>query len=94
MDKIKMYRVGRYDMGIQERELTKVTPKTVFWAGDWFGKPREERELKQSEWANWFDTWAEAKEFLLKRERHDLNKHKLGMEKAASKIVFIENMKQ
>lgn len=70
-----MYRIMSYSTKIEEREIVKVTDKSVFYLNS---RGREDRELKCSNYYKWFDTREDAVETLKKRislaiESHEAN---------------------
>lgn len=59
-----------YDTNIEEVEVVKETTNYVTVIETWMGKQQERRDAKRSDHGhNYFDTWAEAKDFLIDREK-------------------------
>lgn len=59
-----------YDARIEEVEVVKETANYVTVVETWMGKQQEHRDAKRSDHGhNYFDTWAEAKAFLIDREK-------------------------
>ncbi len=63
------YRTGGYPDVIQRLEVVKETEKqiVVLDVDLWGGKPKERRHTKQSGYHNFFDTFEQAKAFLMER---------------------------
>ena len=63
---MKKYRTGRFgDNPIEEIEISKETDKSVWTIEEWGGKKRKSRCLKKSDWHQYWNTWQEAKDFLM-----------------------------
>ena len=69
---MKMYRTTSYSTIIEEREITKVTDKSVFYL---VPSGREDRELISSGCVNWFNTRIEAVDFLKNRISKAIESH-------------------
>lgn len=60
----------RYDARIEEIEVIRETAQSVYFASDWACYSNGRREAKRTaNGYNYFDTWAEAKAFLVYREQ-------------------------
>lgn len=60
------YRTGGFSTPIESVEIIRATPKFVVYS-DEYG--RQTRSKKRSEWINWFETFDEARDFLVGRHR-------------------------
>jgi len=57
---------------IKKVECVRETEKSVWIVESWNGKEKIQQTLKRSSWRNYFDTFEEAKQFLIKDCEHKL----------------------
>jgi hypothetical protein len=79
---------------IKKIVVARETAKQVICMCDWFGTEYETREYKTSEYQNWFDTFEEAREFLLKREYARRNAAVKALKQHEKNIIEINEMKE
>lgn len=77
---------------IEKREIIKETPKQVVYESDWFGKKYMKKEAKHSNYNDWFDTFDEAKSFLLDKSNKRLEALKEQLHKQHNKNQEIRNL--
>lgn len=83
---MKKYRID-YGDKIQKFEVLRETEKTVFYIKN----NREERELKISNWAKWFDTFEEAKIFLTVKYKMEIERAEYRLNEFKQKLEKIQN---
>ena len=90
---MKVYRTYKYDNRIEEREVTKVTDKWIFYVrrDSYNGKEINERELKITNYHIWHDTKEAAIGFLIKGAEGRIEFHERELSKAKSEL---EEMKK
>lgn len=66
------YRTQKYGSRIEEFEVNRETNVTIWFNTEWQGKVSEERQAKKSTYHNWFDTFEEAKDFLIDSEKRKI----------------------
>jgi len=82
---------NRYDHEIEEIEVISETEKYVTLEAVAFdGKHR--REMKRSNYMNYFDTWQEAKDFLVDREKEAIGKLERQIAQHVATLAKIEEM--
>lgn len=82
-----------YDTRIEEVEVTRETEQSVFLpAGTRFHKNGERREAKRSDHMNYFDTWDEARDFLIDREKDAIRGHQNDITRHQETLRKIEEM--
>lgn len=87
---MKKYRISKYKNDIEEFEITKETKKCIFYYDDFF--KRERRELKQSHYQNFFDTWDEAYQALLARIESKVDSYKRCLAKELKELEEIKEL--
>ena len=60
---------------IEKVEVIRETAKSVYTVNSSGGKQRERREAKTSRYSTYFDTWGEARDYLLKAAKQNINHH-------------------
>jgi hypothetical protein len=84
-------RIGR---PIESVEVERETEQSVWVCGVWHGKkvaPR--RHSKRSDWDNYFDTWEEAKAFLLANAERKVAHARRELEIANSELGNVKGLK-
>lgn len=76
---------------IEKREIIKESEKTVTLKSGVFG---ERREAKRSEGRGYFDTWHEAKNFLIAKNTKELLRLYNQVDSLETKIKKIEEMQE
>ena len=95
---MKRYRTSKYSIEIEEFELVKETEKTI-----WFKNPiqrwaseeitlREEKELKETIYNTWHDTFEDAKNYLVQREKNRIEFLLKEIEISSKKIEKINQL--
>ena len=94
---MKKYRTNEYawrDL-IEEVEITRETEKQVVVSVVLnSGKVREDRSAKKSSSVNYFDTWEEAKLYLLERAESKVTHARRELDKANSHLGNIKGLKK
>lgn len=83
---MKMYRILSYSTEVEEREIIKVTDKSVFYITS---RGREDRELKCSNYYKWFNTREEAVEALKKRISDTIASHEANIVRLKFQLASI-----
>lgn len=78
-------RTGSWRINIEPVEVEKVNDKTVWING--------RRNARTSNYDNYFDTFEEAKSFLLTEAKSEINKYKTGLEAAEKEYERIQAIK-
>lgn len=87
---MKMYRVSRFNIDIEEIEVERATENRVtYYSG---GMTRPVTVARVSTHSRWFDTKAEAQNYLLQRTRYDLGELKKQIEKHEKWITQLTGM--
>lgn len=81
----------RWD-NIEAVEVLRETDKMVFVHGR--GGRKEEREAKRSDYQNWFDSWGEAKAFLVANAEKDVEDARMQLERAKGKLGQLLGMRE
>jgi len=91
----KMYRVDRYGCEITRHDIVKETPKQITYIKKW---PRcndsEHKEAKHCSSQHWFDTFDEAKEFLVARCEMKVENSKKQLQRHRSQLGNAKSIKQ
>jgi hypothetical protein len=90
---MKMYRVGVYSYVIEEKEVSKETAATVTWIDRWGGRAIERKDRKVTSTCRWFDTWSEARTWLVEKAERDVVFARRELELAKSKLGNLKGMK-
>jgi len=77
---------------IEAVEVLRETDKMVFLPGR--GRSKEEREAKRSDYQNWFDSWDEAKAFLVADAEKAVEAARMNLERAKGKLVRLRGMRE
>ena len=89
---MKKYRNGGYGRNpIEEIEIERETATSV-WIKVSNGKDR--RNSKKTEWHNYFDTWEEAKDFLLKNAERKVERFNVLLSKAEKELASIKALER
>jgi len=87
-----MYRAGGWGNNLIEAiETIKETEKTVWFMSD---RGRECREAKQSSYQNWFNTFKEAKDFLMGKKQSKIDGLRRQLEVAKSEFGNLKGLKE
>jgi len=93
---MKMYKTtGRYHVAkIEEVEVLRTTAQSVFFPKSRSGvKGKEDRHAKHSDHANYFETWEEAKEYLMDAAENKLSGARRQLELAQAFHGNVKGMK-
>ena len=77
---------------IEAVEVLRETEKTVFLPGR--GRRNEEREAKRSDYQNWFDSWDDAKAFLVAGAERKVETARMNLERAKGKLGQLRGMRE
>jgi hypothetical protein len=90
------YKTGGWGKFLIEKiEVEKETEKCVFIKRtDYKGKPILDRNNKRSDYYNFFDTFEEAKQFLLSKSYNRINSYKHNLELEKNKYKEILNLQE
>lgn len=87
-----MYRASLgWGSDIETIEITRETDKTVWFVND---NGNNVREAKSSDWRNWFDTFKDAKEFLINRKQSDIDDLRRRLEGKKSELGNLKGLKE
>ncbi|MDQ1921672.1 hypothetical protein [Massilia pseudoviolaceinigra] len=84
------YRTGWIGNAIETVECTRETAKCVYLVGR--GKKLERREAKLAEYAQYHDSWADAKEYLRAKAEDERDHSAVALEIAEAKLAKISAM--
>jgi len=84
------YRVNKYGYSIDRISVIRETEKMVFVQG-WRGQG-ERRESKDTAFDKWFDSFDEAKDFILSRIKIDLSAAGNSIKRLSAKMAEVESM--
>lgn len=90
---MKKFRVNVYSLRIEEKEVSKETASTVTWIDRWKDQAVERKERKVTSDRRWFDTWADAKAWLVEKAERDVVSARQYLERANSKLGNVKGMK-
>ncbi|MBP9790063.1 MAG: hypothetical protein KBD57_05955 [Bacteroidia bacterium] len=79
----------KYNDSIECFEVVKETPKQIIYLTE---RGIENRESKESNWQNWFDTKEQAVEFLIEKCKKAIKEHERGISYQNEKIAKIQNL--
>ncbi len=85
---MKKYRTS-YNDSIECFEVVKETPKQVVYLSE---RGIENREAKESDWQNWFDSKELAKEFLIEKCNKKIKEYERGILYQNEKIAKIHEL--
>lgn len=88
------YRTGGWDCYIEEVEVVRETAKQIILLEEWRGKKSERRTTKRGNYHNYFDSWAEARDFLLEKAHSKVQSTEANFEEAMKKRGEIEKLKE
>jgi len=74
-----LFKVKKNSIKIDEVEVIKQTESSI-WVNNWKGEPR--RQLKSTNYADYFDTWEFAKNHIVNREKRKLEWAKESLKRA------------
>lgn len=87
------YRVTKYGIEIEKREITKETKNFVTILEDIGNSRKRERKVaKESEYDRYFDSFYEAKQYLLERESKRMEYAQRDVENYMKNIVEIKSL--
>lgn len=91
---MKLYKTNKYNNNIEEREVTKVTDKSIFYIykNTNTGKETDERELKVTNYNIWHDTKGDAIEFLINRSEKKVEYHKRELSKSITELEELRTL--
>jgi len=81
-------------MEIGKREVIRETTKQITYKYVWCGKEHEAREAKRSEYQNWFDTFGDARTFLLRKAENERSEIYKRLESKNKEIEQLTNLKE
>jgi hypothetical protein len=85
-----MIKYRAYDKNIEPVKVVRETDKKVFFISS-IGITRH--EAKRSHYWNWFDTWEEARKFLLDEATAKVNQARNALQRAHDELGNIKGMK-
>ena len=89
------YRTGGHGQPIEKFEVVQETKAFItYWCPFFGGTPIVERSAKRSSYYNFFDTFAEARQFLLARKDTEIANYKLRIENLISDRARIEKLQE
>ena len=78
---------------IEAIEIIRDTPKQVVLKQQYPSLiSRERREAKRSDFINWFDTWEEAKEFLVVKAQNEVELAERILETAKERLTKVSSL--
>ncbi|HEX8610184.1 MAG TPA: hypothetical protein VF800_02765 [Telluria sp.] len=86
------YRTGWLGDAIEKVECTRETDKCVYLAGR--GKKVERREAKRAEFAQYHDSWSDAREYLRANAEEKRDDAATALKQAEAKLAALIAMKQ
>lgn len=89
---MKKYRTW-YDDRIEAVEAVKETANYVTIRETWMGRASDSRCAKRSDSMNYFDSWAEARDFLVDREKAEIDRARNEMDMHTERLAKIMEMK-
>jgi hypothetical protein len=80
---------------IKPREITRETEKKVFFLGKKYGGEEEEQcEAKESQYQNYFDTWQQAHDFVVRQQEAKVKSLRAQLERENRRLGQIRGMKE
>ena len=89
-----MYQVGNYNCEIEKVKVTKETDKFVTVERIYNKEKYERREAKNSSWHNFFNTFQEAKNYLIEQSENKIKSYEENAEREKQNLVKIINLKE
>lgn len=89
---MRKFKTG-FGIEIKEVEIVRETAKQVVVLLDGFRRQGERREAKRSSYNNYFDTWKEAKEYLLNKVRRRIEGTEAKLKREKKRLAEIELIK-
>ena len=90
---MKMYKVSLFiNCKISEEEVTRVTEKSVWfeYVSKLSGKTETRRELKSTEYDEWFESYQEARNYVITRLKNKVSSFMKQAEKAQTELTKFE----
>ena len=96
MDKIIKYKVTKYRLNsIEAQEIERETDKSVWYSHEGYnGKLHERRELKISDYCSWFDTFQEAKAYVIKKRENKIERLRRDLTEANTALFEAKNLEE
>lgn len=91
MELMKKYQTGHYDIDIKEIEVIRETEAFIILP-EQYGRRKERRESKKSNYHLYHDTWEAAHAYLLERTKDKIAQVQDLLEKEKKDLRIIENM--
>lgn len=89
---MKKYKTGGWsDILIEEIEIIRETEKCIFYLG-WSDKTQERKSLKHSSSEQYWDTWHEAYDYLLEKERKAVDNAEDNLARRKENLLNIRNL--
>lgn len=89
------YKTSKYGIEIKPVEVTRETPKKVFYTYlDWKNKAHEGQAMKVSDYDHYYTTFEEAKTALIERLKRERQNYTDAEKKAADNIARVLDMKE
>jgi hypothetical protein len=89
------YKTSKYGIDIKPVEVTRETPKKIFYTFlDWGDKAREGQAMKVSDYDKYYATFEEAKTALVERLKKARQYHADAEKLAANNIARVLDMKE
>ena len=96
MEKITRYKVTKWRLdSIEPQKIERETDKTIWYLYEGFnGKMHERRELKKSEYCSWFDTFQDAKAYVIEKRKVRIEHLKIDLAEANTDLAEAKKLKE
>ena len=96
MKKITRYMVMKWDLNsIESKKIERETDKSIWYSYEGFnGKIHERRELKKTEHCSWFDTFQEAKAYVIKKRENKIERLRRDLTEADTALFEAKNLEE
>ena len=88
-----MYKAGGWKNEVSEVDVLRKTDKSVWIMGVNFGKRKPFRESRFGRYGNYFDTWEQARSYILMRAKAKLSQAESGVETWTAEVAKIGSMR-
>ncbi len=96
MEKITRYMVTKWRLNsIELQTIERETDKTIWYLYEGFnGEMHERRELKKSEYCSWFDTFQDAKAYVIERREAKIEQLRRDLTEANTDLFEAKNLEE
>ena len=96
MEKITRYMVTKWRLNsIELQTIERETDKTIWYLYEGLnGEMHERRELKKSEYCSWFDTFQDAKDYVIKKRKVRIEHLKIDLAEANTDLAEAKKLKE